>query len=338
LEGEEILQKLHLFESSMTHVWLTWDVADTIVVTKCVGEKVITEGSHSLLDLVDKKEIPMLQKFWDGIDSTISNCQFYIRQNGDRWKIDCAAIKKRGSVCCLWVVLPEKDNSIYYLKNAAHDFRSPLGAIMGVVNLMQHSFRSKEGLSEKEVLAYLEMIKMNTDKALSLSDEIMDLAEIESKSFQLQKSKVVMKEFVHRYLETHRLLTLSRKIKVNFESKTEGNTLINESKLTRVLDNVMSNAVKFSKGGSSIDIVLFEEGSMIHLEIQDHGIGMNEKILKNVFVKFGAAKRSGLDGEPSHGLGMSIVQQIMKLHDGKVVVTSTEGVGTKMSLQLKKEL
>ena len=267
----------------------------------------------------------------------MTNFSFVMNQNGESCDVQCASQKVGKEIFSLWYLVPSMDKSIFYLQNAAHDFRSPLASILGVVNLMQHSIQSDGEWDKEEFSTLLEMIKVNSNKTLRLADEIMELAEIESDDYELSMESIPITEFVQNYLATHRLLTLKKQIKVHFSGETQAKCLINESKLTRALDNILSNAVKFSKKGSEITFQLVENENQLRLSIIDKGIGMSEGILKNVFVKFGSSKRNGLDGEPSHGLGMSIVQQIMKLHHGQVEVSSKEGVGTTVTLTLKKE-
>ncbi|MEQ8904871.1 HAMP domain-containing sensor histidine kinase [Ekhidna sp.] len=336
LKEEELSKKLQLFELTLAHAWVSWDQPDAICVKKTMGEVLLNEGTYRLEDFLDEKQLQSVHTYWSQINEEVSKISFSIHLKGVVSNVQCYSFKTDNGIMSLWVCLPEKDNSIFYLQNAAHDFRSPLGSIMGVVNLMQHTIQKEDQLDKEEMSTLLDMIKINADKALNLSGEIMELAEIESQSYELKMKEVKMEDFVKNYLETHRLLTLKKRIKVHFESDTDATVRLNESKLTRALDNVLSNAVKFSKSGSNIYFRVEESDSAVSIHVIDEGIGMSKEILKNVFVKFGSAKRNGLDGEPSHGLGMSIVRQIMKLHAGDVEVTSKEGEGTQVCLIFNK--
>ncbi|WP_424961931.1 sensor histidine kinase [Ekhidna sp.] len=337
LNDEDLLVRLNLLESSVPHAWVSWDDPKTIYVEKSTCEDILPKGDYKLENMVTGECLKNILSYYQNISNTTLETNFTIKNNGQVCDVTCASILKEGEVRSLWFVIPEKDNSIFYLQNAAHDFRSPLASILGVVNLMHHSIKNDEEIDRGEMTTYLDMIKVNTDKTLRLADEIMELAEIESESYDLKMKPIVVKDFMSNYLATHRLLTLKKKITVQFESDLNSEAMINESKLTRALDNIMSNAVKFSKPESNIKVQLTEENDVIRLTISDQGIGMTPDILKNVFVKFGSSKRDGLDGEPSHGLGMSIVQQIMRLHGGNVEITSKEGMGTSVSLILKKK-
>ena len=98
----------------------------------------------------------------------------------------------------------------------------------------------------------------------------------------------------------------------------------------------MTNAVKFSPAESTIVIDLAENDHFVRVKIKDSGVGMPEQMINQLFVKFGKSQRRGLEGEVSHGLGMSIVKQIMDRHEGQVHIESEEGKGTEVTLNFKK--
>lgn len=333
---EDIQERLKLFESTVSHASITWNDLEKVCVIDRSDDFFLPLGDFHLMDCVDRIHHELVKKFHSSISNGFADSFILLNHQGRKITIRCCAKRKEDEIIGLWVVIPEKDNSILYLQNAAHDFRSPLGSVLGVVNLMQHSIKSDEKIDTEELTTYLDMIKFSTDKALNLAGEIMELAEIESENYVLKTEAIVAKDFIQRYLDTHRLLTLKKRIKVEFESHTDCAALINESKMTRVLDNLITNSVKFSEGGTKISFTLTENTEKVSLRIKDEGIGMSKRILDNLFVKFGEAKRSGLNGEPTHGLGMSIVRQIMQLHDGDIKVKSEEMRGTEVELILKK--
>jgi two-component system sensor histidine kinase VicK len=109
---------------------------------------------------------------------------------------------------------------------------------------------------------------------------------------------------------------------------------LNTDKFNRVLDNLISNALKFSKEGDNLDIILSKEKNMALLQVQDHGLGIPKDMLPHIFERFTKAGRSGLKGEASTGLGLSIVKQIIEKHGGTITVNSEEGKGSCFSIRL----
>ncbi|MEP1033767.1 HAMP domain-containing sensor histidine kinase [Ekhidna sp.] len=336
LKEEDLRQRLQLFESTVSHASITWNDLEKVCVVERSKDFLLPEGEFNLIEIIDEVQLEVVKEFHESISDSVNQAFILLNYLGKKITIKCCAKKKDDKIGGLWVVVPEKDNSIRYLQNAAHDFRAPLGSVIGVVNLMQHTIKSDSKIDIDELVTFLDMIKFSTDKAMNLASEILELAKIESETYELKTDKVVAKDFVQRYLDTHRLLTLKKRIQVVFDSHTDASAMLNESTMTRALDNVMTNSVKFSEEGTQITITLREENDKVFLNITDQGIGMSERILDNLFVKFGEAKRNGLKGEPTHGLGMSIVRQIMKLHNGEVIVKSEEMKGTQVDLILKK--
>ena len=221
---------------------------------------------------------------------------------------------------------------------AAHDVRSPINSIIGLTNVIEMMHQSGE-MAADELMNIVQLIKSSAIEALGFTDDVLEFANVESDTFELEKERVSMSEFIAHYIHTHRLQAIKKAIEVSFSSTVkDGDDLaIDKSKFTRVFDNLMSNAIKFSPNGSKIEIVLSKVADALTIDVVDHGVGMTEDMIKSIFIKFGKAKRKGLAGEKSHGLGMSIVKQIVELHGGQITVSSTEGEGTTVRLIFNKK-
>jgi len=238
----------------------------------------------------------------------------------------------------IWVFGANRNNEQSdVLAAASHDLRSPIISILGLANIMELMLEAKK-VDLKEMLSLTKVIKLSCSDALDFTNDILEMSNIESKSDGLKLEQVSMNEFITRYINTHRLIPLKKAIKVQFVSEVAEDDLlsINKTKVTRVFDNLLSNAVKFSHRGSIIEIKLEKNTTSLVVYFSDHGIGMSEDMLQSIFIKFGKSRRQGLSGEKSHGLGMSIVKQIMELHGGSLSVKSQEGSGTEIKLTFNK--
>ena len=239
----------------------------------------------------------------------------------------------------LWLPLGEinsaRTNDL--LASAAHDLRSPIHTILGLSNLIDLLVKSDE-IDKEELLKIAQMIRSSCSDAIDFTNDVLEMSNIESHTISLAKEKVNLEEFIKHYINTHRLLALKKSISVNFINKLTGKStvLINKTKITRVFDNLISNAIKFSPKGSSIEISLHEVTDGISITFRDHGIGMSDAVLKSIFTKFGKSRRKGLLGEKSHGLGMPIVKHIMDLHDGTIDISSKVNQGTEVNITFKK--
>ena len=100
------------------------------------------------------------------------------------------------------------------------------------------------------------------------------------------------------------------------------------------MDNLIINAIKFSKPEGNIDVSLSQTNNDIFIKVRDYGIGIPDDIQPFIFDRFSKASRNGVRGEASIGLGLSIVHQIIKKHDGNIEVSSTPDAGTTFTIKL----
>jgi len=104
----------------------------------------------------------------------------------------------------------------------------------------------------------------------------------------------------------------------------------------QVINNLISNAIKFTEDGGAINLSVNEGSETILIEITDTGIGIPQKFHANLFEKFSNARRTGLKGEPSVGLGMSIIKTIVEWHRGKIWFKSEENMGSTFYIEIAK--
>jgi signal transduction histidine kinase len=109
---------------------------------------------------------------------------------------------------------------------------------------------------------------------------------------------------------------------------------INTEKFHRVIDNLISNAIKFSKENDKIEVRLRQTNHNVLIEVKDYGLGIPKDMLPHVFDRFSKAGRKGVRGEQSTGLGLSIVRQIVEKHNGTIEVESMEKQGSTFRIEL----
>jgi signal transduction histidine kinase len=231
----------------------------------------------------------------------------------------------------------DQENAVQtLLGSAAHDLRSPVNSILGAVQLIQMQLQ-KPGSDVGDLSELLNLIKISCNTALDYTSDLLEITALESGNFELKLERIDLGQFTQNFINNNRLRALRKKIKVNFTSSNKDVIVnLNKSKFTRVLDNILSNALKFSNSGSEIH-VSFEYDDPYHiLLVKDSGTGMSAEVLDALFEKFGKSRRPGTLGEQSHGLGMTIIKQIVSHHKGTIDVDSVEGVGTEVRISLKK--
>ncbi|QJD95026.1 HAMP domain-containing histidine kinase [Mucilaginibacter robiniae] len=208
----------------------------------------------------------------------------------------------------------------------AHDLRNPIGAIESLTMMME-----LDELDD-DMQDNVNMIKASCVKARTIINDLLDVARNEDPSLM---------ELVH--LDVNELLLSFVK---DWNSRKNSNEVvfiapdyplyadINPEKFHRVIDNLVSNAMKFSVDGGKIEIHLHQQNKYIYIEVKDYGMGIPQHMLPYIFDRFSKAGRTGIRGEQSTGLGLSIVRQIVENHHGKIEVSSTENQGSSFKIQL----
>jgi len=210
----------------------------------------------------------------------------------------------------------------------AHDLRNPLAIIQSVAMLMED-----EDCSAGDYKENIEMIKGACDKATSIIHDLLETAQNEIHNhFDLEKTDLddFLSLIIDEWLK-------NKKGQVNIIYQNAGKPLyanIHKEKMQRVMDNLIINAIKFSNPNGNIDVSLSHTNDDIFIKVRDYGIGIPDDMLPYIFDRFSKARRNGIRGETSIGLGLSIVQQIVKKHAGDIEVNSAPNVGTTFIIKL----
>ncbi|PTQ97022.1 signal transduction histidine kinase [Mucilaginibacter yixingensis] len=209
----------------------------------------------------------------------------------------------------------------------AHDLRNPIAAIESIAMVMELD------KLDAETEESLSMIKASCLKARSIVNDLLETARHEGDS-HLELHPVILNDSLKNIVNAWTNLTTTQSRIVLSATPQPINVLLNTDKFNRVLDNLISNALKFSKAGDQLDIILTETNGKAQIRVQDYGVGIPAYMLPLIFERFTKAGRSGLNGEKSTGLGLSIAKQIIEKHDGSLKVESEEGRGSTFIIEI----
>ncbi|RYY98294.1 MAG: sensor histidine kinase [Chitinophagaceae bacterium] len=217
----------------------------------------------------------------------------------------------------------EKDRILHVV---AHDLRNPVGvtAYLADQMLLEEQTRENEGP--------LQMIKEASGMALALTNELLglqhDAAPLERRRTELGALVRTAAAMLH-----HKAAAKQQTIRPEVP---EVPVYLNgwPDRLQRVLVNLLSNALKFSPTGSTVDIQLTRTGAMASIAVRDEGIGIPRELQNVLFDRFSDARRTGTGGERSIGLGLSICREIVEAHGGSITVKSEPGAGATFEVQL----
>lgn len=220
----------------------------------------------------------------------------------------------------------EKDR---ILKAVSHDMRSPVNSAIALTELL---LATGDNFTEEQ-LEYLNLVKSSCNNALTLTKDLLEVATLSSAP--LDKEAVNINDFIKSSVELLRYRAAEKQQDILLQvPKNVVSANINKEKMTRVINNLITNAVKFSPSGSSIAVMLSVEKNKMTISVKDQGIGIPEDIRDKVFDLFTEAKRFGTSGEQPYGLGLSISKQIIESHDGEIWFDTEEGKGTTFYISL----
>lgn len=209
----------------------------------------------------------------------------------------------------------------------AHDLRNPIASVESIAMMMELDEVTEDTQDN------LNMIKESCAKARSIIDDLLDAARNENgRPIETERTELnqLLKTAVNSWRTQGKL-----NVDVIFTSSVNpAYALINKERFSRVIDNLVSNAVKFSKDNSRVDVRLSQVSKDVIIEVQDYGMGIPQAMLPEIFNSFTKAGRTGVRGEKSTGLGLSIVRQIVESHKGTIHVESTEGKGSVFVVKL----
>jgi signal transduction histidine kinase len=210
----------------------------------------------------------------------------------------------------------------------AHDLRNPIAAVESLAMMMELDDDLNEDTQDS-----VSMIKQSCVKARSIISDLLEAAKNENLT-NIELHKTEMNQWLRGIID---MWKIQKDLKNNIVLVSDTNPVhanINNEKFQRVLDNLISNAMKFSKEKDNIELHLEQKGKKISIKVKDHGLGIPANLLPHIFERFSKAGRTGLKGEQSTGLGLSIVKQIVESHKGNIAVESKEGKGTTFVIEL----
>ncbi len=213
-----------------------------------------------------------------------------------------------------------------FLGIAAHDLKNPLSAIKGFAEMLQEDFTE---MPEEEVIEVTGLIQKSSKKMFDLITNLLDVNAIESGKMNLSLEKVNLLPIVQKLVEDYTVRATAKNIRfqTTFETSEEFIAFIDKNTVHQVLDNLISNAVKYSPIGKNIRLRLSKNKNVIRCEVQDEGAGLSQSDQQKLFGKFTRLTTKPTGDEHSTGLGLFIVKKLVESMDGSVWCQSELGKG-----------
>lgn len=218
-----------------------------------------------------------------------------------------------------------------FLGMAAHDLRNPLHVISTYSEFLLDDLSN---ILDSEQVDFLTTIHDQSQFMARLINDLLDVATIESGKLQLDLQPVDLIKLTENNLVRNRLIAARKKITLLLETSPIHPLLLDPTKIEQVLDNLITNAIKFSPTGSKVTIRVQSTEKEVLLTVQDEGQGIPADEVKKLFKPFQRTSVKSTAGEKSTGLGLAIVKRIIEEHGGKIWLKSQVGLGSTFFISL----
>ena len=217
-----------------------------------------------------------------------------------------------------------------FLENMSHEIRTPITSILGYLSLLK-----EENLISDKRLNYTNSAIDNTNKMMDSLDNFLNLTSLEGGSkFKNIETSINISNFIQKIKTTFTANLEIKKIKLFFKTNAEDNLIINfdiES-LIIIVNNLISNAIKYSNSNTSIYLTLFFEESKLRLMVKDEGFGISENEKETIFSRFYQTKNN--TSNSGFGIGLSLTNNLIKKLNGKISLETAVNVGSVFKVEL----
>jgi signal transduction histidine kinase len=211
----------------------------------------------------------------------------------------------------------------------SHEFRTPLSLITGSVQLLKDSLKPiVEGSQIKNLVRIQSSAKLMNQQ---LNDLLM-VARADAGKMEFHPASVEMQSFCLNLIEDFQTFGETPRL-IQFRKRGKStHAMVDEKLLYSILSNILSNAIKYSDPQSPVYFMMICEPYAVTFEIQDEGVGISSEDQQNLYSLFSRGKN--VQEAPGSGLGLAVVKRCVELHQGKIMVESKIGVGTKVTVKL----
>ena len=213
----------------------------------------------------------------------------------------------------------------------SHELRTPLTSIRGYLELIREG---KAGRITKRQENFLDVMNRNSERLLRLVSDLLFVAQAESGNVTLELEPLDVGELARDAVDTARPLATKKAIDLNLDAGESLLVSADRARLFQLLDNLLSNALKFTPEGGRVDVLLSAENGHAVLEVADSGIGIPQAEQARLFERFYRASTATEQAVPGTGLGLAIAKAIVEAHGGRIGVESDEGTGARFRVEL----
>jgi len=219
----------------------------------------------------------------------------------------------------------------------SHELRTPLTSIIGYLELLRSDADAEADGGDpaaRQRAQFLAVVDRNARRLLRLVGDLLFVAQVEAGSLSLDEGDVDLDAVARESVEAAAPRARDGGVELTLESEPVPLVRGDRDRLAQALDNLVSNAIKFTPDGGRVTVRLMREDDRAVLEVQDAGIGISQADLEQLFQRFFRTQRATSAAIPGVGLGLTIAQAIVRGHEGHISVQSMDGQGTTFRIEL----
>jgi len=212
----------------------------------------------------------------------------------------------------------------------AHDLRNPLISIRGFSELLLKDSKNFSG----EQNEFLDIIHATSRNMLAMINDLLDISRIESGNMHLDLKPGSLKQLIMEKIQIISLQAAKKHITIHKDLSAIPEIIFDAHRLGQAVDNLITNAIKFSPGGSNVYLRLEQENEQVSFSVTDEGPGIPQEEQHLLFSEFHRLSVRPTGGETSTGLGLTIAKKIIEAHNGRIDFKSRDGMGSTFRLIL----
>lgn len=316
MQTSKLTGAVSMYEDSLKKVTLTDFIKDNFVVVTIVGVILFLLILSAILALLKKA-----------------------RQEASRSKELNKKLQESQNDLKMALIQAESANSAKtsFLNNMSHDIRTPMNAIIGFTSLAASHVDNQQLVKE-----YLRKIGTSSEHLLSLINDVLDMSRIESGKVKIDEKPLHLPDLLHDIRTIIRPSISSKQLDflIDTVDVADEDIIADKLRLTQVLLNILSNAVKYNKSGGTVSLRVRQEKkapkgcATYHFIIRDTGIGISKEFQKHIFENFSREETATVSGIQGTGLGLAITKKIVEMMGGTIGLESEEGIGSEFDVCL----
>lgn len=214
---------------------------------------------------------------------------------------------------------------------ASHELKTPVTVLKGFAQILQRRFQNRD---DAESLRFLTRMNTQLDKLTRLINELLDASKIQNGQLVYRMEKFDLLALVEEIIEN--VQAASRSHRILLETATEGEICIygDRDRIGQVIMNLLTNAIKYSRGADRVILRIMADGGRASLSVQDFGIGIDQVYHENIFERFYQVPEIAEQTYPGLGIGLYLSREIIRRHQGCLRVQSSRGEGSTFTFSL----